>query len=138
MGPQASLGEQAHVFDRFVGAWDCHYVHLAEDGSAIEDYDGRVTFGWIIDGWAVSGRVVGRWERRHVDPLVRPEHRRVDRDTARPPGQRRPQRQGRRRGGRIVLHGERQDGSLRRWSFNDIEPDSFVWRGERSPNRGAT
>jgi hypothetical protein len=54
MGPHASLGEQAHVFDRFVGAWDCHYVHLAEDGRAIEDYDGRVTFGWIIDGWAVQ------------------------------------------------------------------------------------
>jgi hypothetical protein len=23
-GPHASLGEQAHVFDRLVGAWDCH------------------------------------------------------------------------------------------------------------------
>lgn len=34
-GSHASLGEQAHVFDRFVGAWDCHYVHLAEDGSVI-------------------------------------------------------------------------------------------------------
>jgi hypothetical protein len=53
-GPHASLGEQVHVFDRLVGAWDCHYVHLAEDGSVIEEYDGRVTFGWIIDGWAVQ------------------------------------------------------------------------------------
>jgi hypothetical protein len=34
-GSHASLGEQAHVFDRFVGAWDRHYVHLAEDGSVI-------------------------------------------------------------------------------------------------------
>jgi hypothetical protein len=53
-GSHASLGEQAHVFDRFVGAWDCHDVHLAEDGSVIREYDGRVTFGWIIDGWAVQ------------------------------------------------------------------------------------
>jgi hypothetical protein len=33
-GPHASLGEQAHVFDRFVGAWDCHDVHLADDGTS--------------------------------------------------------------------------------------------------------
>lgn len=23
-GPHASLGEHAHVFDQFVGAWECH------------------------------------------------------------------------------------------------------------------
>ncbi len=53
-GPHASLGERAHLFDRFVGAWDCHYAHLAEDGSVTEEYDGRVTFGWINDGWAMQ------------------------------------------------------------------------------------
>jgi hypothetical protein len=30
------------------------YTHLAEDGSVTEEYDGRVTFGWLIDGWAMQ------------------------------------------------------------------------------------
>lgn len=25
-----------------------------------------------------------------------------------------------------------------RWSFNDIQPDTFVWRGEQSTDAGAT
>jgi hypothetical protein len=41
-------------------------------------------------------------------------------------------------GERIVLDGENPDGSLRRWSFDDIRLDSFVWRGERSGDRGRT
>jgi hypothetical protein len=137
-GPHASLGERAHLFDRFVGAWDCHYAHLAEDGSVTEEYDGRVTFGWIIDGWAMQdvwsgGGSVGtsiRW----FDPKggewtvmwLAPQANVVI--TVK----------GGAVGDRIVLHGEGQDGSLRQWSFNDIGPDSFVWRGERSSDQGAT
>jgi hypothetical protein len=57
---------------------------------------------------------------------------------ARAPGQRRHHTvRGGAVGDRIVLHGEGQDGSLRRWSFNDIGPDSFDWRGERSSDHGA-
>jgi hypothetical protein len=136
--PHASLGDQAHGFDRFVGAWDCLYTHLAEDGSVTEEYDGRVTFGWIIDGWAMQdvwsgGGSVGtsiRW----FDPKkgvwivmwFAPEGAVVTRV------------EGGAVGDRIVLHGESQDGSLRQWSFNEIRPDSFVWRGERSSDQGAT
>jgi hypothetical protein len=29
-------------------------THLAEDGTETEEHDGRVTFGWIIDGWAMQ------------------------------------------------------------------------------------
>jgi hypothetical protein len=52
--PHASLGEHAHLFDQFVGAWEYHYAHLAEDGRVTEESDGRVTFGSIIDGWAMQ------------------------------------------------------------------------------------
>ncbi len=45
---------------------------------------------------------------------------------------------GRHVGDRIVLRGQGNDGSLLRWSFNDIQPDSFVWRGEVSYNGGKT
>ena len=40
--------------------------------------------------------------------------------------------------GRWVLQGVNPDGSQRRWSFNDIRQDSFVWRGERSDDSGPT
>ena len=39
---------------------------------------------------------------------------------------------------RIVLHGDDVDGSRLRWSFNDIQADSFIWRGETSPDQGKT
>jgi uncharacterized protein len=33
-------------------------------------------------------------------------------------------------GDRTVLEGTEPDGIRLRWSFNDITPSSFVWRGE--------
>ena len=41
-------------------------------------------------------------------------------------------------GDRIVLHGDDVDGARMRWSFNDIRAESFVWRGETSPDQGKT
>jgi hypothetical protein len=41
-------------------------------------------------------------------------------------------------GDRIVLGGQDTDGSSLRWSFNEIRPDSFVWRGESSRDGGKT
>ena len=35
-------------------------------------------------------------------------------------------------GDRIVLRGQDADGSQLRWSFNDMQANSFVWRGESS------
>src|SRR6266550_1715208 len=39
---------------------------------------------------------------------------------------------------RIVLRGHDDKGALMRWTFNDIRPDSFVWRGETSHDGGKT
>jgi hypothetical protein len=41
-------------------------------------------------------------------------------------------------GERIVLLGTDVDGAKLRWTFNDIRPDSFLWRGETSPDGGTT
>jgi len=41
-------------------------------------------------------------------------------------------------GERILLEGQDSDGSWLRWSFNDIQADSFVWRGESSRDGGKT
>jgi hypothetical protein len=39
---------------------------------------------------------------------------------------------------RIVLEGLDTDGSMLRWSFNDVRRDSFLWRGETSADAGKT
>jgi hypothetical protein len=145
LSPHPSLGDQARVFDRFVGTWDCDYVHYEKDGS-VSRSSGEVIFGWIIDGralqdiwiWHEKGRSTnergigttlrifdsksGKW--RIV--WVAPEAGIIKTLT------------GGAVGDRIVLEGKADDGSSLRWSFNDIRNDSFVWRGETSGDEGKT
>ena len=143
-GPHEALGDQAHVFDRFVGAWDCEYTNFADDGTVSARYPGQVTFGWILDGYAMqdvwSGDVGGDGERaagttiRFFDPAV-------ERWTVvwiYPPGAVLTTMKGGQVGDRIVLEGGNADGSSIRWSFDDIQEDSFTWRGERSTDDGST
>lgn len=144
--PHASLGNQRHVFDRFVGAWDCDYTNYAEDGSVSTRYPGRVTFGWILDGRAMQDVWLG-WpsDGKTVDPVVGTSIRFLDLTSGEwtviwvlPQAGVITIVKGGVCGDRIVLRGEGDDRSLRRWSFNDIRPDSFIWRGERSTDGGAT
>jgi len=144
-GPHPSLGEQAQAFDRFVGSWNAEFTHFGPDGAISEHYSGRVLFGWILEGRAMQDiwisdpnpsepegslgtsirffdAAAGSW--RVV--FMIPEYGVVA--TV----------QGGIVGDRIVLDGANADGSRRRWSFNDIRPDSFVWRGERSEDEGLT
>ena len=137
------LGEEANVFDRFIGTWDCDYANFKDDGKT-ERSHGQVVFGWILDGRAVQD--VWSWvddddpkKERKVGTTVRffdsktgkwrivwisPEEG-IIKTLA-----------GGREGDRIVLEGTSDDGVAVRWSFNDIRPDSFVWRGEKSRDYG--
>jgi hypothetical protein len=45
---------------------------------------------------------------------------------------------GQRRGSDVVQEATAPDGSLMRWSFVDITPDSFRWIGEQSTDNGKT
>ena len=135
---RASARKQT-LFDRFIGTWDCDYANFKEDGRT-ERSHGQVVFGWILDGRAVQD--VWSWvdeddpkKERKVGTTVRffdsktgkwrivwisPEEG-IIKTLA-----------GGREGDRIVLEGTSDDGAAVRWSFNDIRPDSFVWRGEKS------
>jgi hypothetical protein len=144
-GPHASLGEEARVFDRFVGTWDCDFANFDDDGR-VKRAQGRVVFGWIVDGRAVQD--VWTWfpngwggKERGIGTTVRffdaklkkwrivwvlPEARVIQTLI------------GGAVGDRIVLEGMTDDGASLRWSFNDIRNDSFVWRGEKSRDGGKT
>ena len=144
-GPHPALGDQARAFDRFVGTWHTDFTHFKADGSLLNRYTGRVLFGWILDGRAMQDVWIGEpidgqgepskgTSIRFFDTVaqawrviwISPEDNVV---TA---------VQGGIVGDRIVLEGVNSDGSLRRWSFNDIGADSFIWRGERSEDGGLT
>ncbi len=143
--PHPSLGADARLFDRFVGTWDSEHLIYGADGTTTR-LRGEAIFGWIIDGRALqdvwitypdkgpsSDRSIGT-SIRCFDPRsalwrvvwVHPSTGVLISLT------------GGAAGDRIVLHGTPGDGSELRWSFNDIRPDSFVWRGEVSRDGGKT
>ncbi len=143
-GPHASLGDQARVWDRLVGTWDCDFAFYLEDGS-VRHSPGELEFGWVLDGRALQDLWItypkpGETERgigtsiRFFDDksrswrvvFVSPKHGAVL--TV----------QGGVEGDRIVLMGQDADGGQLRWSFNEIKADSFTWRGEKSRDGGKT
>jgi hypothetical protein len=143
-GPHASLGDQARVWDRFVGTWDCDFGFYLEDGS-VRHSPGELEFGWVLDGRAIQDLWItypkeGEKERgigtsiRFFDDrsrtwrvlFVNPKYGVVL------------SVQGGVEGDRIVLRGQDTDGSQLRWSFDDIKDVSFTWRGEKSRDGGQT
>ena len=144
-GPHHSITKQAALFDRFVETWDTKYSTIAPDGT-VSRSEGRVLFGWIIDGRAMQDIWIadpppGSGEERSIGTTIRFYDAKADiwRVVFVAPGDGGVvQLTGGRIGDRIVLRGEGRNGALVRWSFNDLRDDSFVWRGEVSHDSGET
>jgi hypothetical protein len=143
--PNPSLGDQAQVLGRLVGTWDVEYTDFAKDGKAIHR-TGEFIVGWVMDGRAIQDLWIvnpsGKRKDREVytdlhyfDPKTRtwratfvdPEHGSVARFTGGPVGN-----------DRFVLETQDISSEQTRWSFNEIRPDSFVWRDEASGDGGKT
>jgi hypothetical protein len=83
---------------------------------------------WILPGffYGTTRRVydprIDAWHILWSDPLKQLYRRQI----------------GRARGSDIVQDGKDDSGAAVRWSFSDITPNSFRWRGERSGDDGAT
>jgi hypothetical protein len=142
--PHPSLGAQAEVLGRLVGAWDVEYTDFRKDGTT-RHRTGELHFGWVLDGrvlqdlWVVdpSGtskeREVytdlfyfepksGSWHVASVDPY--------EASVATFAG-------GVLGDNRIVLEShDLVPNETRRWSFNDISPSSLVFRDEASSDGG--
>ncbi|MCI0606672.1 hypothetical protein L0156_27115 [bacterium] len=142
--PHPSIEKHSKLFDGLVGAWDCDFSSIGEDGK-ITRFKGELFFGWILDGRALqdiwisfprdpSGeRNIGTTIRFYDTKagiwrvvFIAPSYGGITTLT------------GGAEGDRIVLNGNDSDGSLLRWSFNEIKQDSFVWRGEISRDQGKT
>jgi hypothetical protein len=143
-GPHPSLGEEGRVFDRFVGAWDCDYTFFAEDGG-VKHASGELKFGWVLDGRAVQDIWITYPEdpskERDIGTSVRffdPKSKMWRVLFVNPAYGSSITVQGGAEGDRIVLRGVNVEGSMLRWSFNEIKTDSFIWRGEKSRDGGKT
>ena len=129
-------GDDLDLFAPFVGAWRFDGTQIDADGTQT-GYTGRWDFAFVLGGRAIQDvlycegvehgttirvpRGDGSWDIVWITPV----HRRVTHLRAQPDD------------GRIVITGSSGDKHLR-WSFNDITPDAFVWRGEESLDAGAS
>lgn len=128
------------LFGQFVGSWQADWVWTTDDGQA-HRLRGEVQFGWILAGRAIqdtwivprhedwaNGRpplgfygttirfydpALGAWRSTWIDP----PNGRVRRFTGGAAAQ------------GIALISDEEPPHLR-WTFTDIEPDSFRWQGE--------
>jgi len=133
------------LFGQFVGAWDFDALLVARDGTRTS-HRGEWHFGWVLEGRAVQDVLIspprgdgGAPEEygttvRFYDPesdtwqitWITPVWRRVRRLVARPVGD------------EIRLEGRNDAGELLRWTFSEITPATFTWRGYISDDGGGT
>jgi hypothetical protein len=144
-GPNPSLGDQAKLLNRLVGTWDVEYTDFRKDGTTLHR-TGEFMVGWIMDGRALQDLwIVDPWGE-HKDrevytdvfyfeaksrtwhaAAVDPQGGSVARFTASEAGNE-----------RLVIESKEIDSGDTRWSFNEIRPDSFIWRDEGSSDGGKT
>ncbi len=144
LGPHPSLGDQARVFDRFVGTWDCDYGFFNDDGS-VRHTSGELKFGWILDGRAIQDIWISYPKKGANERGIGTSIRFYDSKSkmwqvvfVSPAYGALVSVKGGLEGNQIVLRGVDEEGSALRWSFNDIQADSFIWQGEKSRDGGKT
>ena len=137
-GPAADRAAQMKLYGWLIGDWEFDAAVHKDDGGTHAGR-GEIHFAWALDGraiidvWMLPGvfhgttlRVydpgIDAWHILWSDPLKQFYTRQI----------------GRARGADIVQDGTAGDGTPLRWSFSDISPDAFRWRGERSLDGGAS
>ncbi len=152
-GPAPDRREALSLYGQFVGDWDADVVTYSPDGARHEG-QGEIHFGWILQGRAIQDVwMIPRLKDRRADAPPLPiagnwygtTIRAYDPDLAAwrivwidPATNSYRQQIGRREGDDIVQEGVTEAGVPTRWSFTEITPRSFHWKGEASLNKGAS
>lgn len=135
-GPAPDRADKMSLYGWLIGDWEMDGTVYLDDGT-IYKQSGEIHFGWVLEGraiqdvWILPGAFHGTtlrvydpgidaWHILWSDPLKQYYTRQI----------------GRARGRDILQEGQLDDGTLIRWSFTEITPDSFRWRGERSHDNG--
>ncbi len=136
-GPDPALREKLMLFGQFVGDWDILECRNLQPDGTWSVGRGEIHWRWILEGRAVqdvwmgwdeaSGRMEpGGTTVRFYSPAIDAWHSvwiSPDQDAVRP-------FIGRAVGSEIVLESHGIVDRPRRWTFSEITPDSFRWRGE--------
>jgi hypothetical protein len=145
-GPHPSLAANARTLSMLVGSWDVAYSDFSKDGK-VTHRSGRLTVGWVLDGRALQDLWVvdpsGTTQEREVftelfyfDPKASTWHV----DSFDPYVAAVATFSGAAVGDdRIVVESRDLDPkATHRWSFNEIRPESAVFRDESSSDGGGT
>ena len=148
-GPDPEREEKLRLYAWLVGRWEMNVTTTPEDGTR-HSAQGEIRAGWVLEGRAIQDvwtipRLqdrkpgipqlpgAGNWygtTLRIYDPSL-DAWRILWNDPATGFFTR---QTGRARGPDIVQEGPDPRGGSMRWTFTDLEPDSFRWTGERAPD----
>jgi hypothetical protein len=150
-GPSPDRGAKMDLYGWLIGSWDLDVTGFLDNGRQ-RRRPGEWHFGWALEGraiqdvWIVPPRGAARagdaaanvnsygttlrvydpridaWHIQWTDPVTQTYFSMI----------------GRKEGDDIVQLGKSPEGNLIRWSFSEITPNSFRWRGEVSADNGAT
>jgi len=137
-GPARDRESKLALYGWLIGSWTMDVAVYADDGGKHEGR-GEIHFGWVLEGraiqdvWILPGLFHGTtlrvydpgldaWHILWSDPLRQYYTRQI----------------GRAQGADIVQEGKNDRGDDTRWSFSEITPNSFRWRGEHSTDAGKT
>lgn len=137
-GPAADRAEPMKLYGWLIGDWEFDATVHKDDGTT-HTGKGEIHFVWALDGraiidvWILPGVFYGStlrvydpgidaWHIHWSDPLKQLYTRQI----------------GRAQGRDIVQEGDMGGGVRLRWSFSEITPNAFRWRGERSMDNGVS
>jgi uncharacterized protein len=149
-GPSAELGDLAHDFGWLVGGWAAEVRDIDRDGR-VHVGEGEWWFAWVLEGRAIQDVWISPSRGKRIANGVDPAVARNRYGTTVRWFDRRAETWrivwvnsvtgvtntlgGKREGDHITLLGE-ELGRPIRWRFDNIRPDSFVWRGETQDQQG--
>jgi hypothetical protein len=134
--PAPDRADKMGLYGWLVGRWEMDTA-VYDDNGAKQTGRGEVHAGWVLEGraiqdvWILPGTFYGTtlrvydpgldaWHILWSDPVRQYYARQI----------------GRARGNDIVQEGKNDAGDTFRWSFTEITPNSFRWRGERASDGG--
>ena len=148
--PAADRADKMGLYGWLIGRWTIDAIYHLNEGT-IRRSRGEIHAGWVLEGralqdvWIVPARDAQRADPpgpgdfygttlRVYDPKLDAWHILW----SDPLNQVYRQQIGRAHGDDIVQDGTDETGAPVRWSFTEITPNSFRWRGERSADGGTT
>jgi hypothetical protein len=141
-GPFIEYSEKLMLYGQFVGSWNVEATWYEKSGETRKS-NGEWHFGWILGGRGIQDVLFAKSSPpdtfgttiRCYDSTMDAWHV----TWMQPYGSEFVHLMGRKVGDRIV---QQSIGTtlnrLERWSFSDIQPDSFLWLGEVSSDNGET